>query len=284
MSKLSLLGVALVSALVVGCVGSAKTEGPPDASPGSAAQPDPSASESSRTTPDPVLLPGRLNRCGGQPKRVRREKIRQFTLDQQPRVRLPAVTMGQGRTVVIFLHQTDGDGLCGWLGFASRVTDQPGRAALMFDLCGYGAATCRDRGFRDDQTAQVDLAVRFARQRMNAARVVLVGASMGGSVAVLSAADGMAIDSFVDLSGPVEWLGSDLLKASRRAQVPGLFAMGRTDGTVAFRTTKAMAAAAPAGSRFEGAPYGHGYELVEDGFGVLQPVGTEVLRWIAKQP
>lgn len=76
---------------------------------------------------------------------------------------------------------TDGNGLCGWLPYAPLLTHGTGAAALLVDLCGYGASRFRAGYGFSRQTDQVSLAVDHAVRRMHADRVVLVGASMGGS-------------------------------------------------------------------------------------------------------
>lgn len=291
MSKLSLtIAVSLLTAAALaGCTD--RSQSPDAAAPGTQ-QASPSAAVSSRPpsptisapTASPVELPGELRRCGAQPARVTRAATSQFTLRGPHRARLPAASIGRGRTVAVFLHQTDGDGLCGWLDFASRTAGRRGVAALVFDLCGYGGATCADSDFGYDQVAQVRLAVEHAREAMGAKTVVLVGASMGGSVAVLAAGDRVDIDRFADLSGPTLWHGRTLASAVRAATVPGLFAYARSDGVTGFAQTKKLAATAPAGSRFVGADSGHGYQLLLDYRGRMLPTGRLLLDWVSRGP
>ena len=69
---------------------------------------------------------------------------------------------------------------------------EAGLAVLAIDLCRYGESDCRavaDGTFTDaDQTDAVAVAVEHARTKLHAERVVVAGASMGGSVALMSAA------------------------------------------------------------------------------------------------
>ena len=66
------------------------------------------------------------------------------------------------------------------------------------DLCNHGQSSCLNHPIADDPAAQVKLAVDAARAE-GAARVVLVSASLGGSVAV-TAAGSAKPDSIVLLS------------------------------------------------------------------------------------
>ncbi|MBW8752403.1 MAG: alpha/beta fold hydrolase, partial [Propionibacteriales bacterium] len=113
------------------------------------------------------------------------------------------MTIGAGRTVVVLVHQTDGGGFCGWLSFAARIAAVPGQVAVAVDLCGYGQAVCPQGSTAvGRQVEQVRLAIDEAVRRFHPRRVVLVGASMGGSLAVLTAARDHRLDAVVDLSGP----------------------------------------------------------------------------------
>ena len=154
---------------------------------------------------------GPLQRCGPQPASVLEAPFEPTTLRDPAVGRIPAVRLGRGRVVVVLLHQTDGNGLCGWLPFMPAAADA-GLTVLAIDLCRYGESDCRavaDGTFTDaDQTDPVAVAVDYARTELHAERVVVAGASMGGSVALMSAATLPGIDAAVDLSGPVE-LGRD---------------------------------------------------------------------------
>ena len=148
-----------------------------------------------------------LFRSGPQPADVAGTGFEPTVLKDPDVGRVPAVTAGSGSTVAVLLHQTDGNGLCGWLAYAADLVAQPGVQVLAIDLCGYGEAKCRGdrRGTR--QVDAVDVAVREAHTRLGATRVVVVGASMGGSVALMTAATNPDVDAAVDLSGPVDWKG-----------------------------------------------------------------------------
>lgn len=250
-------------------------------SPGAARPPlvGPSASSSPSSAPWSAL-PG-LGRCGPQPPELADQRFRRTTL-RAPARTLPAVITGHGRTVVVLVHQTDGGGLCGWLSFAARIAAVPGQTALAFDLCGYGDATCGDgNSAATRQVEQVRLAIDAAERRLHARRIVLVGASMGGSLTVLAAARDPRVDAAVDLSGPDEWRDVRVSRHAADVRVPLLVAMADDEGADAVAAARATAAAAAPGSAFVGADAGHGYDLLQDRSGASTPVAERVLEWIA---
>jgi pimeloyl-ACP methyl ester carboxylesterase len=200
--------------------------------------------------------------------------------------KIPAVRLGSGRLVVVLLHQTDGNGLCGWLPFMPAAADE-GLSVLAIDLCRYGESSCRavaDGTFTDaDQTDAVALAVEHARTELNAERVVVAGASMGGSVALMSAARLPGIDAAADLSGPVEWDGMDVVRRGRALDVPVLVAMATSEGPEEAAGAQEIVANAPAGSALLTPDTGHGYALLNDTDGAVLPLAAEVLHWIKQR-
>jgi pimeloyl-ACP methyl ester carboxylesterase len=198
---------------------------------------------------------------------------------------IPAAVAGGGRTAVVLLHQTDGNGLCGWLEFATTLAADPGLSVIAVDLCRYGEARCpaaENGTFEDaDQTGPVALAVRHARERLGARRVVVMGASMGGSVALMAAATLPGVDSAVDLSGPVDWAGIETIREGRELRVPVLVAMAEEEGVEQVEGARRIVGNAPAGSEFLPAEGGHGYELLNEVDGSLTPIADRVLRWLA---
>ncbi len=102
---------------------------------------------------------------------------------------------------MILLHQTSPTGYCGWVPYADWAAEQGVRAVLV-DLCGWGSAVCSEE-LTSDPEAQVRLMVDWAREQ-GAERVAVVGASMGGAIA-LGVADPAGADAVVDLSGPETW-------------------------------------------------------------------------------
>ncbi|MCX6398596.1 MAG: alpha/beta fold hydrolase [Propionibacteriales bacterium] len=193
--------------------------------------------------------------------------------------KINAVTAGTGPTVALLLHQTDGNGLCGWLPYAADLVAEPGVQVLAIDLCGYGESACRSGRSGPAQVNAVSVAVREARTTLRAERVV-VGASMGGSVALMTAASDAKIDTAVDLSGPVAWDGIGVIDGGRALRVPVLVATADDEGEEEVAGSRAIVEQAPEGSRFEPAESGHGYRMLLDGDAWPTPLAETVAAWI----
>ena len=101
-----------------------------------------------------------------------------------------------GERIVILLHMYPAD-QTSWFGFA-EVLQGRGIDALTFDFRGYGVSA----GEKDPGVADLDAraALAFARAR-GFERIVLIGASMGGTAALIVAAD-ESVDGVVALSAP----------------------------------------------------------------------------------
>ena len=250
------------------------------------------SSESAASSPPTATGPawtsftGPLQRCGPQPAAVLEAPFEPFTLRDPAVGRIPAVRLGRGPVAVVLLHQTDGNGLCGWLPFLPAAAEA-GLTVLAIDLCRYGESDCRavaDETFTDAyQTAPVTMAVDYARTELGADRVVVAGASMGGSVALMAAATVRGVDAAVDLSGPVEWDGMDVVRRGHALDVPVLVAMAVTEGLDEAAGAQEIVANAPAGSALLTPESGHGYVLLTDSEGSVLPLAQDVLRWIKRR-
>lgn len=181
----------------------------------------------------------------------------------------------EGGVAMVLLHQTDGGGLCGWAPFATAAA-RSGVPSVALDLCGYGETVCAPTAMGDVVT-QVRLAARLARERLGTRRIVLVGASMGGSQTVRAVAQGFRADGWVDVSGPGEWLGDTLLDLAPRVGPAGLVVQARSDGMASYADAQELATRT--GSRFLDGGSGHGYELLSGADG-LTPVGRSVLAYV----
>ncbi len=218
-----------------------------------------------------AVLDGPLRRCGPLPASLASADLRPTTLRDPVVGRIPAVVSGQGRTVAVLLHQTDGNGLCGWLEHVPALTEAPDVAVLAVDVCPYGVARCADDVDPMDVATAV---VRHAREQLRADRVVVVGASMGGSLALISAATVDGVDAAVDLSGPTDWDGMERVRGGRAVRVPVLVSMAEADeGPEEVATAERIVARSPEGSRFLAAESGHGYDLVE-------PLLADIRAWV----
>ena len=193
---------------------------------------------------------------------------------------LTAATVGSGDQVMILLHQTSPSGYCGWVPYADWAAEQGVRAVLV-DLCGWGSAVCSD-DLTADPEAQVRLMVDWAREQ-GATRVAVVGASMGGAIA-LGVADEAGADAVVDLSGPETWQnvpGAE--EAAAGTEIPLLVVTAPGDTGVDHDLLQRAVEASPASpKRFISAPDGHGWSMLHDGSSVApewRPLATTVLDW-----
>lgn len=271
----------LATALLLGGCASDDIDPPESESTASTAPAPATPSGSPSYDPLPWGVVDGLGRCGPQPQRVQDHDFEKITLRGPANARLPAVVSGRGETVAVLLHQTDGNGLCGWLGFAEEATSEPGLAVVALDLCGYGEARC-STGYASEQVDQVRLAVDYAARELEARRIVLVGASMGGALTVLTAAEEPRVDAVVDLSGPEDWSTPPVSVAARRLTAPVLLAMATDEGSDDVAAAQAAVAAAPAGSRLVEPAAGHGYELLAERDGRPTDLAARVLAWVKR--
>ncbi len=182
-------------------------------------------------------------------------------------------------TVMVLLHQTGMLGLCGWGVFAEQAA-AAGLPSLAIDMCGYGGSECA-AGEATPARDQVDLASAYAREEMGADRVVLVGASMGGSQTVIAVADGAEVDGWSDVSGPNVWAGTTLADRAadvRARELPGLVAHAADDDGTWYAAAQALAPAA--GAEFLDGDSGHGYTLLTTNLGDLRPDGQALLDFV----
>jgi pimeloyl-ACP methyl ester carboxylesterase len=202
--------------------------------------------------------------------------VRQLTLGQQSLAVFEAAHTSKpaSQTVMVLLHQIGRPGLCGWGPFATQAAKQ-GLSSVALDMCGYGDSMCP---LEEDPTEQVKAAIDYARHQLRARRVVLVGASMGGSCTVIAAAGGAKVDGWVDVSGPGEWDNVVLQDVAGELPKPGMVVFARSDGAAEYAAAKRLAASAKA--RFVDGGSGHGYELLTDVDGKLLPGGRAVLAFV----
>jgi pimeloyl-ACP methyl ester carboxylesterase len=157
------------------------------------------------------------------------------------------------RTGVVYAHMLPAD-QTSWYEFAKRVSDE-GYLALTFDFRGYcpggdGGCSEGERAVAADPT-DLTAAVRFLRAQGPDA-IALVGASVGGTAALLVAADqGEEVAAVVTLSAPqsIEGLiaGGDVLA---RVSAAKLFIAGSGDAAAA-QSAQALSDQSPAPKRLE---------------------------------
>lgn len=150
-------------------------------------------------------------------------------------VRIAGRVFGDGRVGVVFGHQIDGDQR-DWWSFAEELADEEYRA-LTIDFRGYcpqDGAGCSGDGGTADAWRDLAAAAEWLRGR-GARRIVLVGASMGGTAAAVAGAErGSAVDGVIALSAPATCCGMTPERAAlRAARIPMLFLAGDADGEAA---------------------------------------------------
>jgi pimeloyl-ACP methyl ester carboxylesterase len=151
-----------------------------------------------------------------------RERRAMFLLHGPGRDRLAAVSIGAGRVAVILAHQSAGS-LCQWWPYARSLAAR--FRVVAFDFDGTGASPSGDGNY----PGEVAAAAKWSRQH-GSRRIVLMGASMGGTAVMVTAAHlGDKIAGVIDLSGPAEFAGMNALGAARRVHVPALFGYGTLD-------------------------------------------------------
>ncbi len=256
----------LASALLVPGLGACTAEEGGPAEPDTAASPDPA-----RALRDSCLsaIPGRA-------------ELSALTLEGATDGTIVAGVIGpaRARTVAVLLPQISG--MCGWGRYATALAEDAGVTSILLDPCGYGDSECSDAG-DDDPLNEVAPAIRHAREELGARRVVLVGTSMGGSLTVLAAAAGAALDGWVDVSGPPRWEKTDLASVADDLPSSGMVVMARSDGDSAFRQARGLARVS--GATFVDGGSGHGWELLTAPLsGRPTRVGARVAAFVAGGP
>jgi pimeloyl-ACP methyl ester carboxylesterase len=172
--------------------------------------------------------------------------------------RLKGAVLGRGSTGVVLAHTTNAD-RCQWLPFARELAKQ-GYRALVFDMRGYGAST----GITNTDPHLDVIAAAAELRRRGAKKIVLAGASMGGT-GVVAAAPTIrpAVSGVVELSAPTLFSSANALAAAKKLRLPALFVAGRDDGDFAAATRALYRAAATKDKKLHIAPSSwHGVDLV----------------------
>jgi len=173
---------------------------------------------------------------------------------------LHAVTTGTGPTAVVLAHESD-DNACAWAFFVPQLA-AAGRQVLAFDFSGKG-----DSDYVGDGRLDLDVlaAVNQARKQ-GATKVVVMGASMGGTAVVTAAGTPTSgINGVVSISAPGSYLNADAEAAAAHLKVPAMFAASRSDkdyAQVAQAMSKSCGCAYPKVFLFDGSL--HGLQLLRD--------------------
>ena len=204
--------------------------------------------------------------------------ITQRQLQAPDGVTLNSAWLGSGNTVAVLLHQGDGSGLCGFLFYADFLAKRGIRVALL-DLCNNGQSYCVNRSIAEDPGAQVKLVVDAARTE-GAQRVVLVGASLGGSVAVTAAGPAKP-NTIVVLSGAAKEEYSDITVDAPYVTMPALFAYSLADQADLVAVRSQLKKMPTKKKEFLTYDSGHGYDLLRDvTTEEFSGLATRVTKWV----
>ncbi|MEV0158288.1 alpha/beta hydrolase [Micromonospora sp. NPDC050686] len=176
---------------------------------------------------------------------------------------LGGVVLGSGTTGVVLAHQAAGD-VCQWLPYGRELADR-GYRVLAFDFLGSGVSL----GNGVPMARQVDAAAAALRAE-GATKIVLAGASMGGS-AVLAAAPTLdpAAVAVVALSPPTGYGDADAAAATPKITVPVFYGVGEQETSFA-ESTRQLYGATPGTTQRQlvlAPSAAHGVSLVDPGTG-----------------
>jgi pimeloyl-ACP methyl ester carboxylesterase len=145
------------------------------------------------------------------------EDVEAVTLTTQDGIEVDAALVGDGELGVVLGHQFRSD-FCSWVPFAKQLAQRHMRAL---------AINFASSSIDDDMVAGSE-----ELRRRGAERIILVGASMGGTAALVAAGQ-VGADGVAALSAPREFGGLDALPAVRRLEIRALFLVGRQDASFA---------------------------------------------------
>jgi pimeloyl-ACP methyl ester carboxylesterase len=259
------LGLAAAMTLA-GCGGGAHHPAGPSPAPSPSAAVAPSATATPTVTRNSVGVADWY--CLNEP-----ERRAMFLLRGPGRDRLAAISIGTGRVAVVLAHQSSGS-LCQWWPYARTLAAR--FRVVAFDFDGAGASPPGDGNY----PGEVAAAAKWAR-RYGSRRIILMGASMGGTAVMVAAGRlGNSIAGVIDLSGPAGFAGMNALAAARRVHVPALFAYGTLDIGFASDVRHVRAATAARDKPILAIKtQDHGVDLVHAEYGFAQ-VREAVLRFV----
>jgi pimeloyl-ACP methyl ester carboxylesterase len=141
---------------------------------------------------------------------------------------LGGVVLGRGSVGVVLGHEKGGD-LCNWLPFA-RVLAGSGYRVLALDFRGHGSSQLVRANLKAFRLDRDFLAAAKLLRARGATRTVLMGASMGGTGALVAAAAMQPQPAtVVVLSSPTDFSTLDARPAVARVHSPTLYAVGKDD-------------------------------------------------------
>jgi pimeloyl-ACP methyl ester carboxylesterase len=246
----------------------------------------------SRSSPRPTALaahetPPPGSRCGA-PK----APAKSLWLQAADRTRLDGAVVGDGTIGVLFLHEYPGPSngpFCGWWPYAAWLARHHVRSLLVNLRC-FGESACPAGKHVADPTDDVRGGIATL-ERLGAERIVLVGASLGGVVAIKAAAEiRPPVAAVVDLSGELD-LGNllggtsdlDAGSAARNVVSPALLAVARGDRYTSVPEMKAIYRRLGSKRKrliIEPAGLGHGWDMLTGTSGGWSPLARQVLAFV----
>jgi len=160
--------------------------------------------------------------------------------DEHEPVTLSGRVFGHGATGVILAHMRPADQTA-WFPFATRLAATNAYTVLTFDFRGFGESG----GDKDFDHVDTDLmaAYDYMRAQLGISQIYLVGASMGGTAAIVVAAR-VPVAGVVSISSPAQFQTMDALAAVPDIRAPKLF-VSSEDDVPATRSQEELWAAAP---------------------------------------
>ncbi len=178
--------------------------------------------------------------------------------------KIDAAVVGTGKVGIVLAHQLD-ESMCEWSVYAEYLVKH-GYRALAFSFA--------DTGPADDDTV---VAAANALRALGAEKIVLMGASRGGT-AVLAAAGKQAVDGVIALSAPVEFGSANALAGVKASRAPLLIAVGRYDTEFTGGDIMLEKAAKASSKQLIVKPTGnHGIDLLELGPSVVDDAVMKLL-------
>jgi pimeloyl-ACP methyl ester carboxylesterase len=211
-----LLIVLLVAALLAACGGSDASDSAPTVPASTSAE---TAGGETSTTAEDELLYGCIEPGTARPLTI-----------ESAGAKLDAAVFGEGPMGIVLAHESDGS-LCNWASIAPDLADE-GFRVLVFDF-GEPATVARD----------MHAATKRIRE-LGAKKIVLGGASLGGTIALMTAARERNVVGAFSLSAPAVYGNAEGLPAVRRFRGPVLFVAAEDDGNFADDARRLYRAAA----------------------------------------
>lgn len=246
-----LVAVLLAVAVLAGCSSSSHPKAAPPAST--------SASTSQGTNPKLTKLCGDSAGISAVP----------FTFPAHDGTELTGLELGRGARGVVMVHELDYQGLCGWLPYGKYLADA-GLHVLLYDFRCAGASACpADIKAKTDMLSDV-AGAKAELERRGARRVAVVGASLGGAIALASAVAVPGLRACVDLSGDLydDDLGRELTgrAAAPRLAVPLYYAVAEADQDRLPTARAIVAKIKPSLVTLRVLPgFAHGWDLLRSG-------------------